>query len=209
MGMEVDGKWKAARAFSSLTLIFGGLALVMHVAFFGACCCCCKKIRKCCCCNKCKSSSFSSSSKLIRYCKSTSSTSNTTNGQQIIGTMYLLSSLCSSLSLLFLHSNACHSNAIFNLYRNKVCALSTGAKCTYGAMGLWFVASSLVLLVGGETDSERRRRGGDEEEGEEGEDVVEDASVNSMREPLIQDIIFECEQSTYSGRDGEGEGEGG
>jgi len=179
----IDGRWKAARGFSSLGLVFGGLALVN---VFLTCC------RKGWCC--CKSSSFTR----IRCCTTTTTTTNSTANSQLVGTFYLLSALCSSLSLLFLHSNACQHNTIFNLMQDHQCQLSTGAKCTYAAMVLWFIASSLVLLVEERREVEEGGEGG----GRNLEDGVEDAS-DGAREPLIQDVVFECEQSTYSGRDGD------
>jgi len=64
------------------------------------------------------------------------------------------------------------------------CKISTGAKCTYAAMTLYFIAASILLLnenEGGTEDDDR--------------DDIEDAS---NKEPLIQDVIFECEVSRSS-----------
>lgn len=121
----------------------------------------------------------SSSSKLVtRWC---------TRGT--IGTCYLASSFSASLSLLFLRSNAVQHNTIFNLVQDHECAISVGAKCMYAAIGLWFASSSLVLLVDERKNEEKGR----------------DDSHRSLQEPLIQDVVFECEQSTYSSRGGDGE----
>eukprot|EP00584_Thalassiosira_punctigera_P004880 CAMPEP_0172529024 /NCGR_PEP_ID=MMETSP1067-20121228/3213_1 /TAXON_ID=265564 ORGANISM="Thalassiosira punctigera, Strain Tpunct2005C2" /NCGR_SAMPLE_ID=MMETSP1067 /ASSEMBLY_ACC=CAM_ASM_000444 /LENGTH=70 /DNA_ID=CAMNT_0013313013 /DNA_START=669 /DNA_END=881 /DNA_ORIENTATION=- len=55
-------------------------------------------------------------------------------------------------------------------------------------MALWFGASSLVMF---------REEGDATEEGVEPRNSNE---VESATVPLIQDVVFECEQSTYSGR---------
>jgi hypothetical protein len=102
--------------------------------------------------------------------------------KQLGGWLYLLACICSSLSLLFLRSNACQSNTIFNLMQDHQCKISTGAKCTYAAMTLYFVAGSILLLNEGDTKDDDR-------------DGIEDASNT---EPLIQDVIFECEVSRSS-----------
>lgn len=160
----IDLWWKAARAFSSLTLTLGGFASIC--AFAVTCCTHCRE---------------SSSSRLVtKWC---------TTGT--FGACYLASSISASFSLLFLRSNAAQHNAIFNLVQDHECAMSTGAKCMYAAIVLWFASSSLVLLV----DAKRNA--------EEGGDV----SRETLQEPLIQDVIFECEQSTYSSRGGGGDGE--
>mmetsp|Transcript_13476 Transcript_13476/g.20344 ORF Transcript_13476/g.20344 Transcript_13476/m.20344 type:complete len:288 (-) Transcript_13476:504-1367(-) len=203
----VDGMWKAARLFSSLTLMFGGVAL-MHVLVTTTCirCCCC-----CFCCCK-SSSSFSANNNSSRLKQLQHYISKITKSiHKNEGNFYLLASLSSSLSLLFLQSNACQHNTIFNLYGDTVCRLSTGAKCTYAAMVFWFGAASLVwfrdegessammmMMVGGSGSSSSitsSREGGGTIDLEDG---VESATV-----PLIQDVVFECEQqSVYSGRSG-------
>ncbi|KAL9181844.1 hypothetical protein ACHAXT_012187 [Thalassiosira profunda] len=166
--IHVDGRWKAARGFSSLTLIFGGFALANMV--FAAC------RRRCC--------------KSSRLC-------NVTAGKRIAtsGILYTVCVICSSLSLVFVKSNACQHNTIFNLMRDHRCELSAGAKATYVAMVLWFVAAMLALCA--EDGPGERRACSDD-------GALEAADSNSATEPLIQDVIFECEQSTYSaGQDGE------
>ena len=50
-------------------------------------------------------------------------------------------------------------------------------------MALYFIAASCLMLL-------------NEENRTEVEDDIDDA--NSNTEPLIQDIVFECEQSVYS-----------
>ena len=105
-----------------------------------------------------------------------------------------MSSLCTSLTLLFLKSNSCQHNTIFNLMQDHDCILSTGAYCAYLAMGLWFVASSFLLL----REEEKRsdvigNEGGDGDVRNSENEVMDDARV-----PLIQDVILECKQSTYS-----------
>ena len=86
-------------------------------------------------------------------------------------------------------------NTIFNLMRDHRCELSSGAKATYVAMILWFVAAMLALCA--EDGPGERRACSDD-------GALEYADSNSATEPLIQDVISECEQSTYSaGQDGE------
>mmetsp|Transcript_98 Transcript_98/g.211 ORF Transcript_98/g.211 Transcript_98/m.211 type:complete len:253 (-) Transcript_98:371-1129(-) len=164
--MVIDGKWKAARGFSCLALTFGAVAVANEL------------LRTCkrCCCRKLLSTR-------VRCCANVGAS---VRHQE--PNLYLACSLCSSLSLLFLHSNACQHNKIFNLMGDHACRLSTGAKCTYAAMALWFGASSLVMF---------REEGDATEEGVEPRNSNE---VESATVPLIQDVVFECEQSTYSGR---------
>lgn len=157
--MVIDVWWKVSRGFSLLTLMLGGFALT-NIFVVTCCTRCCKS---------------SSSEPMTQWC---------TRGT--VGTCYLASCISTSLSLLFLRSNAAQHNTIFNLVQSHECRLSAGAKCMYAAMGLWFASSSLVVLA-------------DEKRNEEV--VGEDSPQNSQ--PLIQDILFECEQSTYSGRDRE------
>ena len=159
--MVVDSKWKAARAFSSLILIFGGLPL-MHIIFSAA---------------------------VDLSCG---------NSNLLAGASYLICCICSSLSLLFVRSNACQHNTIFNLTRNKNCILSTGARSTYAAMALWFIAASLAILI------DEDKEGGTQQHSHD--DDVDDAN-NSIREPLIQ-VDFEYEQSDRSIRSDEIRGEG-
>lgn len=176
-GIEIDAYWRAARGFSSLTLIFGGLIVFVNISLWAYSCSC----RRYCC-----NTSQSSSSIRLRYC--TTSTIYT-NGQ-VGGTLYLIPVICSSLSLLFLKCNACQLNTIFNLMQDHTCMLSTGAKCTYVAMALWFVAALLAMV-----NEEREVNG--VSDGGDGIDCDE------RTEPLIQDVVLECEQSVYSGRDGD------
>lgn len=165
--------WMAARGFSSLTLALGGLAVANSLfAAFGA------ARRRCCCerspSDRIKLGFFIATSKAIRRNESN---------------LYLACSLGSSLSLLFVRGNACQHNTIFDLMRDHECKLSTGAICTYVAMGLWFVAASLAMF---------REEREDAEGGETGNsNGMENATV-----PLIQDAVFECEQSVYSNRSG-------
>jgi len=77
--------------------------------------------------------------------------------------------------------------------RDHECRLAEGAKCTYVAMFLWFVAASFSVM------NEERRAS----EGGEQSDVGNSIDNDGAREPLIQDVIFECEQSTISCQDGE------
>ena len=91
------------------------------------------------------------------------------------GTLYLLAFICSTFSLLFLRSNACQHNTIFNLTNNHQCVLSTGVHLTYTAMILYFIAAS-ILILNDESDS-----------GSEERDAVGDDANNNtaMSEPLI------------------------
>ena len=121
--------------------------------------------------------------------------SNSSN--QAAGVSYLLCCICSSLSLLFVQSNACQHNKIFNLMRNKNCILSTGARCTYFSMAFWFIAASLAVLI------DEDNKGGTQQHSHD--DDIEDVN-NSIREPLIQ-VDFEYEQSDRSTRSEEVQGE--
>ena len=164
MDITIDGYWKASRAFSSLTLIFGSLIIVINTSLL-----------------------------VYRVCFNISLPSPDNSmyfkhpdgyqiRKQLGGWLYLLACICSALSLLFLKGNACQNNTIFNLMQDHQCKISTGAKCTYAAMTLYFVAASILLL--NERDIEHDDR-----------DDIEDASNT---EPLIQDVIFECEVSRSS-----------
>ena len=141
--------------------------------------------RYCCCCRR--PNNFRIQQPLLK-CFISSSTN------QINGIYFAITCLCSSLTLLFLKSNACQHNRIFNLTNNHQCKLSTGAKCTYVAMFLWFGAAALAFV--NEERGERRMMLGQDASGVEEEEADEDD--RSRREPLIQDAIFECEQSTTS-----------
>lgn len=176
--IEVDGLWKAARGFSTLTLIIGGMAVG---SVFATTCC---KLSRC---------GSRQSSSGLRFFGISSSIGNVNNA---IGSFYLICCLCSCLSLIFLRSNACQHNTIFNMLRDHECGLSSGAKCTYAAMALWFLAGSIALM-----DDEGTGGGGRVSSGNGAGDANDHG--DDAREPLIQDVIFECEQSTYSGRDGD------
>ncbi len=177
--IQIDGYWKAARAFSCITLIIGGfiVCVVGTLQLYR----CCFSIPYC----KRKYNPASRSRRKVRYC-------NRITGQ-VEGSAYVITCIFSTLVLLFLKSNACQDNTIFNLTQDHECKLSTGAYCTYGAMALWLIAAILALV-----NEERRRRRNDDE----GEDT-DDTTISDLREPLIQDAIFECEQSVMSSRDGD------
>lgn len=164
MDITIDGYWRASRAFSCLTLIFGSLIIVINTSLL-----------------------------VYRVCFNISLPSPDNSmyfkhpdgyqiRKQLGGWLYLLACICSSLSLLFLKSNACQNNTIFNLMQDHQCTISTGAKCTYAAMALYFVAASILLLNERDTKDDDRND-------------IEDASNT---EPLIQDVIFECEVSRSS-----------
>ena len=66
--------------------------------------------------------------------------------------------------------------------------MSTGVHLTYTAMILYFIAAS-ILLLNDESDS-----------GSEERDAVGDYANNNtaISEPLIQDVVFECEQPNFN-----------
>ena len=158
--ITIDAYWKAARAFSCLTLIFGGLILIINTSLL-----------------------------VYRFCCNVSLPSPDSSmyfkhpggyyiRKQLGGWLYLLACICSAFSLLFLKSNACQDNPMHAIFH--VCKVTTGARCTYAAMALYFVAASILFLNEGDIEDC---------------DDVEDANYT---EPLIQDVIFECEVSRSS-----------
>ena len=175
--IKIDAYWMAARGFSCLTLIFGGLILVVNTFLLMYRLCYEQRPRD-------DESSIVTASGRIYF--------TTTSGQyikkQVGGTLYLLAFICSTFSLLFLRSNACLHNTIFNLTNNHQCVLSTGVHLTYTAMILYFIAAS-ILLLNDESDS-----------GSEERDAVGDYANNNtaISEPLIQDVVFECEQPNFN-----------
>lgn len=92
---------------------------------------------------------------------------------QVYGTICLAACVCQTFSLVFLRSNGCQDNVIFNLMRNHNCQLSTGAKCTYAAMCFWFVAG-VVLTLGASENIDPGERG------------EEDAN---LEESLLQEVV--------------------
>ena len=189
-GIEIDGWWRASRVFGASTLDFGGLAVALNASLL---------VYDNFCRRNCCFESGASPSSSIRSSVSTNRlpprplrccTSAATN--QADGILYVIACLCSSLTLLFLKSNACQHNRIFNLTGNHECRLSTGARCTYASMLMWFVASASALYIEERGEGGRRRAGTAEGEGGNGDG-------DGRCEPLLQDSIFECEQSVYSG----------
>ena len=125
--IEIDAKWKAARILSVMAVILGGLYLLSASLFWTASCC---------------------------YKKLLSGRRHYQYLFQFWGTLCLLACVCETFSLIFLRSNACEENVIFNLMRNHNCQLSTGAKCTYAAMIFWlFAGYSACLHVNDKNDT--------------------------------------------------------
>ena len=169
MDITIDAYWKASRGFSCLTLIFGGLIVFTNLSL---------RIYQWYCD---RAGYIEPSSPASRRRNSVFTTASGYHVKKQVGiTLYIMACICSCLSLLFLRSNACQHNTIFNLMQDHQCRLGTGAKLTYASMALYFIAASCVLF------SEENRT----------EDDIDDANNNT--EPLIQDIVFECEQSVYS-----------
>lgn len=142
--IDIDLKWKVARILSTLTIILGGLYLLSLPIY---------RVIPCC--------YHSSQRKQQQY------------HYQFWGVICLTACVSETFSLIFLQSNACQDNVIFNLMRNHSCELSTGAKCTYAAMLFWFAAGFLILS---NPDNENL-----EEQAEE-----EDAN---LEEPLLQEVV--------------------
>ena len=174
MDITIDPYWKASRGFSCLTLIFGGLIVFTNLYL---------RIYRVW--HSERSGNIELSSPSRRRRNSVFTTASGYHVKKQVGiTLYILACICSIFTLLlFLRSNACRHNTIFNLTQDHQCRLGTGAKLTYASMALYFIAASCVMLL-------------NEENRTEVEDDIDDANNNT--EPLIQDIVFECEQSVYS-----------
>jgi hypothetical protein len=91
------------------------------------------------------------------------------------GITCLLSCICQAFSLIFVQSNACQYNVIFNLMRNHICQLSTGAKCVEASMFFWLAAGCLLLMnLNASSGAEELRRG--------------EADAN-LEESLLQEVV--------------------
>lgn len=136
--IDVDPSWMAARAFSTMVLILGGIALL--IALVTCCCVGGSNNNKCCCVPS--------------------------NIDLMNGIIYLLISLLQGLTLIILSSQLCQNNGdITKMMENgdvividnnfpETCNLSQGAKCVISATVLWFFAGIMSLNL---YKGERRR----------------------------------------------------
>lgn len=115
--IEIDPKWKTARLMSALTITLGAIFLVSVPVYLVLNCCYPALRRK---------------QKQYPY--------------QLMGTVCLLACVCETFTLIFLKSNACQDNTIFNLMNTHSCHMSLGARCTYAAMIFWFIAGFFMTL---------------------------------------------------------------
>jgi hypothetical protein len=114
-------------------------------------------------------------------------TPNPSRGYQCFALLYLFACLSQGLTFLFVQSDACLNNPIFNLELDNVtvlgvsCNLSWGANTSIAATVLWFVSACMMCCMGFK-ESKSSAAGGDsadvdEEPAEEApEEAVEDAA---------------------------------
>lgn len=143
--VEIDKKWKLSRLLSSLSIMFGGLYLLSVPIYYML-----------------NSYHQSTRRKKKQY------------PYQFWGTICLISCVCETFTLIFLRSNGCQDNVIFNLMRNHNCTLSTGAKCTYAAIVFWLLAGFVMMLDSESANATREQRG------------EEDAN---LEESLLQEVV--------------------
>ena len=146
---EIDAKWRASRLLSSLTIILGG-TFVLSLPMYSVL-------------NTCYLSPRRKTKQQYPY--------------QFWGTICMIASVCEAFSLIFLRSNGCQKNDIFNLMRNHTCQLSTGAKCTYAAILIWFLSGVFIMIIDSESSSVTR-----EQRGEEDANLEESLLVTSLRQ---------------------------
>lgn len=114
-------------------------------------------------------------------------TPNPSRGYQCFALLYLFACLSQGLTFLFVQSDACLNNPIFNLELDNVtvlgvsCNLSWGANTSIAATVLWFVSACMMCCMGFK-ESKSSAAGGDsadvdEEPAEEApEEALEDAA---------------------------------
>lgn len=113
----IDAKWKASRVLSTVTIVLGGLCLLSFLI-----------------------------NATMNFFVLRPRRRKQQYLYQLYATICLIACICETFSLVFLRSNGCQNNVIFNLMRNHTCQLSTGAKCTYVAMFFWFTAGTVIML---------------------------------------------------------------
>jgi hypothetical protein len=109
-------------------------------------------------------------------------TANPSRGYQCFALLYLFACLSQGLTFLFLQSDACLNNPIFNLELDNIsildasCNLSWGANTSIAATVLWFLTACMMCCIGfKESKSSAAGDGGDvdEEPAEAPEEPVE------------------------------------
>lgn len=115
--IEIDPKWRAARIMSALAIILGPIFLISVPVYL-----------------------------VLNYCYPALRRKQNQYPYQLMGTVCLLACVCETFSLIFLKSNACQNNSIFNLMNTHSCIMSSGATCTYVAILFWFIAGVFMML---------------------------------------------------------------
>jgi hypothetical protein len=114
-------------------------------------------------------------------------TPNPSRGYQCFALLYLFACLSQGLTFLFVQSDACLNNPIFNLELDNVtvlgvsCNLSWGANISIAATVLWFVSACMMCCMGFKESKTSAAAGDsadvDEEPAEEApEEALEDAA---------------------------------
>lgn len=111
-------------------------------------------------------------------------TPNPSRGYQCFSLLYLFTCLSQGLTFLFLQSNACNDNPVYNLQlpasdtTSTICSLGWGAKTSIAATALWFVTAVMMCCVG--FMESKDAAGSDENEDAAKEDVEEQAPVQEQ-----------------------------
>lgn len=126
--VAIDGSWKAARAFSTLTLLIGGVFLFRNLITG-----CVEPLRR---------ASKSEPSAFLLACIF-----------QGLSLLLLNSALCKDNTLITRLQSDAESIGNTNMAFPDTCTISTGANCTIAAVVFWFLAALTSSLA---TVAERR-----------------------------------------------------
>ena len=110
--VDIDAKWKTARAFSIIAPVIGGLVTL-----------------------------FAWTSPCVSFSQALWKQG---------GCLFLFTSLCQGLTLLFLGSNACVDNMLVfasGLLYPDTCKLDWGTKLNISSVILWFIAGALMMFI--------------------------------------------------------------
>jgi hypothetical protein len=114
-------------------------------------------------------------------------------GNKVFAIVFLFTTLCHGLILLFLKSNACQNNLIVDVFPDLEgflsanCDLGWGGNCIIAATVLWFLAGAVMCCVSVKETKEDEAE--DDMGGEEPVEANEETDIADAEEPAEKDIV--------------------